>query len=171
VDEFSETRYVAVGDADVAYRVGGGGSADLVYFGGLGSHIELMRLVPRQVEFLARLASFTRLIVFDRRGTGASGDLSENAFPTCDEWTEDLHGVLNATASTSAAILAGVDAGPIAVLYAAMHPERVRALILFNSSARYIVAEDYLIGASPEEVDALVDMIGTSWALRRTGYR
>ena len=163
MDELSETRYVAVDGADVAYRVGGRGSVDLVYFQGLGSHIELLRLVPRQVEFLARLSSFSRLILFDRRGTGASDAVSEDAFPTCEEWTDDLRAVLDAAGSTSAVIFAGADAGPIALLFAAMHPERVRSLVLFNTAARYLFADDYPIGVAAEDVDALVELIGATW--------
>jgi class 3 adenylate cyclase len=163
VDELSATRYVAVGGADVAFRVAGDGPVDLVYFQGLGTHIELLRLVPRQIEFLKRLSSFSRLILFDRRGTGASDAVPEDAFPTCEEWTEDLRAVLEATGTTRAAIFAAVDAGPIAMLFAAMHPELVRALVLFNTSARYLIADDYSIGASVEEVDTLVEMIGSMW--------
>jgi class 3 adenylate cyclase len=163
VDALSETRYVAVAGADVAYRVAGDGPVDLVYFQGLGSHVDLITRVPRQIEFLTRLSSFCRLIMFDRRGTGASEALADGTFPTCEDWTEDLHNVLDATGSTSAAIFAGVDAGPIAILFAAMHPERVRALVLFNSSARYMIADDYPIGVSAENIDAIVEMIGATW--------
>ena len=90
-----ETRYVAVGDSDVAYQVVGEGPLDLLYCYGLGSHIELMWEVPVIAEFLTRLASFSRLIFFDRRGTGASDGVSLNAIPTWEEWTEDIEAVLD----------------------------------------------------------------------------
>ncbi len=159
----ANTRYVAVGDADVAYQVVGDGPIDLLYFYGLGSHIEVLRLVPGFEEFLQRLSSFSRVILFDRRGTGASDGVPRNAIPTCEEWTEDVQAVLDAAGSKRAAIIAAVDAGPIAVLFAAMHPERVSALVLLNTTARYLSADNYPIGASTEEVDALVAMLGATW--------
>jgi class 3 adenylate cyclase len=155
--------YVAVGEADVAYQVVGDGPVDLLYFYGLGSNIEVFWSVPEFAEFLKRLASFSRLIFFDRRGTGASDGVPRNAIPTWEEWTEDVMAVLDAAGSERAAILAATDAGPIAVLFAAMHPERVSALALLNTSARYQVADDYPGGASPDEVDALVQLLGAGW--------
>jgi class 3 adenylate cyclase len=158
-----ETRYVAVGDADVAYQVVGDGPLDLLYCSGLGSHIELSWDIPVTAEFLTRLAAFSRLIFIDRRGTGASDALSHNAMPTWEEWTEDIMAVLDAVGSKRTAILATLDAGPIAILFTAMHPEMVSALILHNTSARYMVADDYPIGASPESIDALIELIATGW--------
>ena len=161
--EAPETRYVAVGDSDVAYQVVGNGPVDLLYCYGLGSHIELSWYSPTSAELLPRLASFSRLIFFDRRGTGASDGVSRNAIPTWEEWTEDIMAVLAATDSKRTAILAATDAGPIAILFAAMHPEMVSALVLLNTSSRYLEADDYPIGASPETVDAVVEMIATGW--------
>jgi class 3 adenylate cyclase len=158
-----ETRYVAVGDADVAYQVLGEGPLDLLFCYGLGSHIEFNWQVPTIAEFYDRLASFSRLIIFDRRGTGASDGVPRSAVPTLEEWTEDMAAVLDAAGSARTAILATIDTGPIAILYTAMHPERVSALVLLNTAARFIEAEDYPIGASPETVDALVEMIAAGW--------
>ena len=158
-----ETRYVAVGDADVAYQVAGEGPLDLLYCFGLGSHIEVAWEVPRNVEFLTGLAAFGRLIFFDRRGTGASDGVSFKTMPTWEEWTEDIGAVLHAANSEPTAILATLEAGPIAILYAAMHPEAVCALILLNTSARYIEADDYPIGVSSEAVDALVELTAKTW--------
>jgi pimeloyl-ACP methyl ester carboxylesterase len=161
--EAPETRYVAVGDADVAYQVVGEGPLDLLYCYGLGSHVDYFWDIPESAEFLKRLASFSRLLFFDRRGTGASDGVPRSAIPTWEEWAEDVGAVLDAAGSKQAAILAPLDFGPIALLYAALHPERVRALVLLNTACRYLAAEDYPIGASPEAVDALVEMLGTLW--------
>ena len=158
-----ETQYVAVGDADVAYQVLGEGPLDLLYFYGLGSHIELFWESPPLAEFLVRLASFSRLIAFDRRGSGASDGVPRNAIPTWEQWTEDIVAVLGAAGSKRTAILAAVDAGPVAILYAAMHPETVSALVLLNMSARYMEADDYPLGASPDAVDTLMGMFGAGW--------
>src|SRR5688572_642771 len=118
--ERSETRYAAVGDADVAYRVMGEGPFDLVYWTGLGSHIEMvLEDELREGPFLDALASISRLVFFDRRGTGASDALPRNAIPAWEEWTEDVRAVLDSVGSDRAAILAAVDAGPIAMLFAA----------------------------------------------------
>ncbi len=158
-----ETRYVAVGDADVAYQVAGEGPFDLLYCYGLGSHIEVLWDIPVFAKFLTDLAAFSRLIFFDRRGTGASDGVSLNAIPTWEEWTEDIVAVLGAAGSKRTAILASADAGPMAILYAAMHPEMVSALILHNTSARYLEADDYPIGASPDAVDGFVALEATGW--------
>lgn len=158
-----ETRYIAVGDGDVAYQAVGDGPFDLLYFYGLGSHVDLFWDIPEVAEFLKRLASFSRLLFFDRRGTGASDGLPRDAFPTWEEWTEDVGAVLDAAGSQQTAILASLDCGPIAMLYAALHPERVTALVLLNTASRFLVADDYPIGASPESVDALVALLGTMW--------
>ncbi len=158
-----ETRYVAVGDADVAYQVLGDGPTDLLFCYGLGSHIEFNRQVPLVATFLDRLASLFRLIVFDRRGTGASDGVPRGSVPTLEEWTEDMASVLDATGSDRAAILATLDTGPIAIVYTAMHPERVSALILFNTFAQYVETDDYRIGMPAELVEAFVDWIATDW--------
>ena len=155
--EAPETRYVAVGDADVAYQVVGEAPLDLLYCYGLGSHIENTWEVPGNAEFLNGMAAFSRLIFFDRRGTGASDAVALNAMPTWEEWTEDIEAVLKAAGSKRTAILATLEAGPIAVLFAASHPEVVSALILVNTTARYLEADDYPIGASPEFVDMFVE--------------
>src|SRR5947209_17234397 len=158
-----DTHYVAVGDADVAYHVLGEGPPDLLYFYGLGSHIELWWESSAVAGFLTRLASFSRLIAFDRRGAGASDGVPRNAIPTWEQWTEDAAAVLDAAGSTRTAILAALDAGPVAILFAATHPETVSALALFNSTARYLAADDYPIGLSPEAADAAVEIVATGW--------
>ena len=161
--EAPETRYVAVGDADVAYQVVGDGPLDLLYCYGLGNHIENRWEVPGNAEFLYSMAAFGRLIFFDRRGTGASDAVALNAMPTWEEWTEDIQAVLNAAGSKRTAIMATLEAGPIALLFAASHPELVSALILVNTTARYLEAEDYPIGASPAFVDVLIETFAQTY--------
>jgi class 3 adenylate cyclase/pimeloyl-ACP methyl ester carboxylesterase len=163
VSEAAETRYVAVGDADVAYQVLGSGARDLVYCFGLFSHIEAWRELSGASEFLGRLASFSRLIFFDRRGTGASDGLGGLTTSTWEEWAQDLGAVLDAAGSQRTAIVASADAGPFAILYTASHNERVSALVLHNTSARFLAADDYPIGASTETADAFIELIRTQW--------
>ena len=154
---------MAVGDTDVAYQVIGEGDIELLYSYGLGSNVELLRMTPGMDDFLGRLTRFSRVIVFDRRGSGASDGVPNHAVPTVEQWTEDVGAVLDGAGSERAVIIAALDAGPIAMLYAALHPERVRALVLLNTTARYRVAEDYPWGATPGEVDALVELIRATW--------
>ncbi len=158
-----DTKYVAVGDADVAYQVLGEGTSDLLFFNGLGSNVEMAWEDPEVADFLRRLASLRRLIFLDRRGTGASDGVPRNAIPTWEEWTEDIESVLNTVGSEQTSILATVDAGPIAILYAAAHPERVDSLVLCNTTARYLVADDYPIGFTPEALDFVIEFLRTHW--------
>lgn len=142
--ERPKTEYVAVGDADVAYQVVGDGPIDIVFFYGLGANIELYWDAPLAPPFLQRLASFGRVILFNRRGTGVSDGVPRQAIPTWEEWTEDLTAVLDAVRSTRAVLFAVADAGPIALLFTAMHPERVGALVLMTTTARYVRGDDAL---------------------------
>lgn len=162
VVEVPETRYVAVGDGEVAYQVVGDGPVDLLYFYGIGAHIELFWDSPLAPPFLRRLGSFARLILFNRRGSGASDGVSPRSIPTWEDWTEDVT-VLDAAGSTQAVLLAVGDAGPIAILFAATHPERVRALVLQTTTARYLQADGYDIGASEQSARLVVDTIRSLW--------
>jgi class 3 adenylate cyclase len=136
---------------------------DLLFCYGLGSHIEVNRQVRTVAEFQDRLASFSRLITFDRRGMGASDGVPRNAVPTWEEWAEDVAAVMDATLSERPTIFAAIDSGPMALLFAAMHPDRVSGLVLLNTAARFIEADDYSIGATRELGDELVETIAASW--------
>ena len=161
--EMSRTRYVDVGDADVAYRVAGDGPVDLLLFEGLGSHVDMEADSPRDRWLMKVLGSSLRLIRFDRRGTGASDGLPRNAIPAWEEWADDIGAVLDAAGSDTAAIWAALDAGPIAIMFAASRPERVSALILADTAARFLKADDYPIGMSQATVDAVVETVGSLW--------
>jgi pimeloyl-ACP methyl ester carboxylesterase len=158
-----DTRYAQVGEADVAYRVVGGGPIDLLFVYGLGSHVDLIWQLPRAADWLNRMASFSRLIFLDRRGTGASDGIVRSAIPTWEDLTDDIGAVLSAVGSTHTAVMASLEAGPTAILYATMHPDQVRALVLLNTTARYCEAEDYEIGAKTEVIDAIVKMLARHW--------
>ncbi len=134
VTELPRTRYVASADGtQVAYQVIGDRPLDLVYLTGTISNVDMRWEDAASARFLEGLASFSRLIVFDRRGVGASDRLSTGAVPTWEEWAEDLTLVLDAAHSERAALLAVADGGKMAISFAATHPERVRALVLFNT--------------------------------------
>ena len=161
--ERPETRYVAVGDADVAYQVFGQGPPDLLWCYGLGSHVDLFWERESAVAMWRQMASYSRVIMFDRRGTGASGAIARHVVPTWEEWAEDLGAVLDAAGSEQAVIEATLEAGAIAMLFAALHPERVRKLVLFNTGARFMYDDDYPFGYTPEALDGLLELLGTAW--------
>jgi class 3 adenylate cyclase len=154
---------VEVGAAQVGYQVVGEGPIDLVVAYGLGSNIDLNWDLPPFAAFLKSLASLGRLICFDRRGTGVSDPIGRDTTSTWEDWTEDVRAVLGAVGSERAAFFATADAAPIAMLFAAMQPERVSALMLVNPSARYIEDDDYPIGMSPAGVDALITGVEQTW--------
>jgi class 3 adenylate cyclase len=112
---------------------------------------------------MQRLASFTRLIMFDRRGSGASDPVPLDAMPTWDEWADDLRVVMEAAASQRAAIFAILDAGPMALLFAATNPDRTTALVLGNTTSRFLVDDDYPQGLSPESADAFIKFTEAGW--------
>jgi len=118
---------------------------------------------PPAARFYERLASFARVITFDRRGTGASDPVALDALPTWEDWTEDVHAVLDAASSDRAALWARLDGGPMAILFAATYPDRTSALALWNTTARWKTAADYPIGLSPEALDALLAAFETTW--------
>jgi class 3 adenylate cyclase len=158
-----KTNYVRVGGGDVAYQVFGDGPIDLLLSYGLGVHVEIIWEVPVWRKILTFLSSFTRLILFDRRGTGASDSISFDGVPTWEESIEDMIAVLDAVESTQTAIMATLDTGSNGILLAAMRPDRVSHLVLFNTSAHYLYADDYPIGVSPEALEALIELFANEW--------
>ncbi|MGH9185459.1 MAG: adenylate/guanylate cyclase domain-containing protein [Acidimicrobiales bacterium] len=158
-----ETQYAQGRDGLLAYQVVGQGPVDLVFLSGVTSHVDLRWDTPANDHFLRRLASFSRVIAFDRRGTGASDRLASDVLPTWEEWAEDLTVVVDAAGSKSAVIFGVLDGGPMAMVFAATHPDRTTALVLGNTTARYLAAEDYACGVSPEAAEGLVQAVEDGW--------
>ena len=104
------TRYVTVGGAEIAYQIMGTGPPDLIWVRGFG-HIDMQWESPVFAEYLKNLASMSRLILFDRRGTGASEAISENAFPTWEDFADDVRAVLDAAGSEQAVVFGEADGG------------------------------------------------------------
>jgi class 3 adenylate cyclase len=159
------TQYVEVDGLQLAYQVVGDGPIDLVFHHGF-CHLDLQWDVAAEAAFNRRLASFGRLILFDRRGTGASERLHRGAAPTLDEWTVDLLAVLDAVESESAALFFEAEAGPVAINFLNQHSERVRALVLANTGARFAWADDYPDGLSDESIDVFAEWQGAEWGTR-----
>src|SRR6266568_4781032 len=128
-----ETRYALVGRERVAYQVVGEGAIDLVFTSGSYANVDLEWDDPSTARFLRRLASFTRLIRFDRRGTGSSDRLPAGKLPPWESYIEEVEAVMEAVGSKRVAIMGLFDAGPMAALFAATKPELTSALILANT--------------------------------------
>jgi class 3 adenylate cyclase len=143
-------RYARVNDADVAYQVNGDGPQDLLLIPGLLNHIESAATVPEVARHYERLAHFARVVLYDKRGTGLSGPLSAGGSPTIEDRVDEAVAVLDAVGSKTAAVYATADGGPVGIVLAAMHPDRVQQLAVYGSSARLLAAPDYPEGLPPE---------------------
>jgi len=141
-----ETKYAWLGRDRIAYQVFGQGPPDLVVTFGSFGHVDVAWEDPGIALFLRTLASFSRLILFDRRGTGASDPVLLDALPPWEMYAEELDAVLDEVGSERVAIMAHVDAGAMAMLFAATRPERTSALVLVNTSAKWVAADDYPVG-------------------------
>ncbi len=157
------TGYALLDDQRIAFQILGDGPIDLVIAPSWFSSFDVEWEEPMARLYLQRLASFARVIRVDRRGSGASDRFPMDALPPWESFAEDIGRVMDAVGSTSAAVYAEGDAGPLALLFAASHPDRVRALVLFHTTARFLVDEDYPIGIPLEYADALTDEISDDW--------
>jgi class 3 adenylate cyclase len=144
-----QTRYALSGDAHIAYQVVGDGPLDLVYVPGWISQVEHYWEEPAVAAYFRRLASFSRLILFDRRGTGLS-DPVVNA-PTLEDQMDDVVAVMDAAGSERAAVFTWLEGGAMGALFAATHPERTRSLVLYEAMPRMSWAPDYQWAMPPEE--------------------
>ena len=155
-----ETRYAKSGDIHIAYQVTGDGPIDLVYVPTWTSHVEHLWEEPRVAGFFERLASFSRLILFDRRGVGLSDPAPA---PALEEQMDDVLAVLDAVGSERAALFAQLEGGGMATMFAATHPERTGALILFAAWARILYDTDYEWANTAEERQQLVEATAAGW--------
>jgi pimeloyl-ACP methyl ester carboxylesterase len=158
-----QTRYAKSGDVHIAYQVVGDGPVDLVLVPGWVSNVELWWEAPGWSAFMQRLMSFSRLILFDKRGTGLSDRVSVREMPTLEERMDDVRAVMDAVESTSAFLVGLSEGGPMSVLFAASHPERTRALVLYGSFPRITSTEGYPWGFAPEQVEPLLARAERSW--------
>jgi class 3 adenylate cyclase/DNA-binding winged helix-turn-helix (wHTH) protein len=157
----AETRYARSGDVHIAYQVIGGGDLDVVLVPGWVSHLESAWEQPAIARFFRRLASFARLILIDRRGTGLSDRVAE--VPSLEERMDDVRAVMDAAGSERAALFGLSEGGPMCLLFAATYPERTRSLVLFGTTAQVMRSEDYPIGIPAESFEAFMDLIVAGW--------
>ena len=132
--EAAETRYARSGDVNIAYQVVGEG-LDLVFIPSLTHHVELVWENPPQAQFFRRLASISRLLLFDKRGTGMSDRVAGS---TLEERMDDIRAVMDAAGSERAVLCGLGDGGPLCALFAATYPERTTALVLINTAPRMV---------------------------------
>src|SRR5437870_7426618 len=137
----SEVRYARSGDVNIAYRVAGEGPFDVVFIPGATSHVELAWTVPFLRTMFDRIASFARVIVFDKRGTGMS-DAADAGSPL-EVRMDDVRAVMDAVGSQRAAVSAVSEGAPMCIFFAATYPDRTSALILQRGDARTLWAHDY----------------------------
>jgi class 3 adenylate cyclase len=152
-----ETRYARSGELTIAYQVVGEGPQNLVLAPGFISHLELAWEEPSLRRLLLRLASFRRLILFDKRGTGLS-DPTPTA-PTLEERAQDLLAVMDAADASTAELLGFSEGGTMALMFAATQPERTSALVLYGAWARLAVAPDYPEGIDLETLHGMVRLV------------
>src|SRR4249920_3963079 len=147
-----ETRYAKTADGvHIAYQTVGTGPVDIAFVMGWTTHIELMWKEPTLARFLSRLAAFSRLILFDKRGMGLSDRVSEDRLPSLEVRMDDARAVMDAVGSERAVVLGVSEGGPMAMLFAATYPERTIALTLFGTSACWNDAPDYPYRVTEEQ--------------------
>jgi len=157
-----ETRYAKSGDINIAYQVVGEGPLDLVLVPGFVSHLELDWDDSGHARFLERLASFSRLIRFDKRGTGLSD--RPGGLPDLETRMADVRAVLDTVGSERAALFGYSEGGPMSCLFAATFPERTSALVLYGSYAkRQDPDEDYPWAATQAERLAYAEEVERTW--------
>ena len=156
-----ETQYAQSGELSIAYQTVGGGPIDLLFVPGFVSNVELMWERPAFAGMLERLSGIGRLTFFDKRGTGCS-DRSLGT-GSAEDRMDDLRAVADAAGIESAVVIGTSEGGPLAVLFAASFPERVRSLVLWGTFGRALWAPDYEEGLSSELVDAFIDDVREKW--------
>jgi class 3 adenylate cyclase/pimeloyl-ACP methyl ester carboxylesterase len=154
-------KYAKSGDVAIAYAVSGQGPPDLVFVHGFAGNIEIENEHPIPAGFHERLAAFSRLIIFDRRGTGLSDRLREPA--TLEVRMDDLRAVLDAVGSEKAVLFGTFEAASMCVLFGATYPERTSGLVLYNPVARGSWAPDYPWSPSPEEWRRGTEQLVAGW--------
>lgn len=156
-------RYARSHDVNIAYQVLGDGPIDLVFVMGWVSHLDCFWAEPSFARFLRRLASFSRLILFDKRGTGLSDRVPIGALPTLEQRMDDVRAVLDAVGSERAALCGVSEGGPMCSLYAATYPEKTAALVMIGTYARRIWEPDYPWAPTREAREVFLRSIQNEW--------
>ena len=158
-----EVRYARSSDVNIAYQIVGKGEIDLVFVMGWVSHLDWFWKEPTFASFLMRLASFARLIIFDKRGTGLSDRVPHDQLPTLEQRMDDVRAVMDAAGSEHAVLCGVSEGGPMCSLFAATYPQKTLALVVIGSYARRLRAADYPWGPSEEQHAMFLDDIARNW--------
>ena len=158
-----ETMYARSGDVNIAYQVIGDAPLDLVFVMGWVSHMEYFWREPRFARFLLRLASFSRLILFDKRGTGLSDRVPINQLPTLEQRMDDVRAVMDAVGSERAALCGVSEGGPMCSLFAATYPEKTLALVMIGTYAKRIRDAEYPWGSTQEQREQFFEVMRKQW--------
>jgi pimeloyl-ACP methyl ester carboxylesterase len=158
------TRYARSGELSIAYQVVGDGPFDLVYVPGWVSNLDLMWEEPSYAGLLERFASFSRLILFDKRGTGLSDPVPFDQLPTLEQRMDDVRAVMDAAGSERAALLGHSEGGNMCILFAATYPDRASALVLVGCYAKRIRSDDYPWAPAWDERIREIEETERSWA-------
>ncbi len=156
-----ETRYARSGDVNIAYQTIGDSPRDLVFVPGWVSNIEVFWDEPALARFLLRLGSFSRLIIFDKRGTGLSDRVTD--MPSLEVRMDDVRAVMDAAGSRRAALFGASEGGPMCALFSATYPDRTSALIMHGSFPRRTRAPDYPWGRTAEEHRTWIEKMQREW--------
>jgi serine/threonine protein kinase len=158
-----ETRYARSGDVNIAYQVVGSGAIDLVFVMGWITHLEYFWREPSFARFLRRLASFSRLILFDKRGTGLSDRVPLDQLPTLEQRMDDVRAVMEAVGSHRAALCGISEGGPLCGLFAATYPDRTAALVMIGTYAKRLWAPDYPWAPTVEARQRFLEVMQREW--------
>jgi pimeloyl-ACP methyl ester carboxylesterase len=159
----TETRYAKSGDLNIAYQVVGEGPLDLLYVPGWVSNVEAMWEEPTMARLLGRLASLSRLILFDKRGTGLSDRVPNDELPTLEQRMDDVRAVLDAAQSERTALFGHSEGGNMCMLFAATYPERTTALITLGVYAKRIRSDDYPWAPTAKEREEAIRDVEARW--------
>jgi pimeloyl-ACP methyl ester carboxylesterase len=162
-----EVHYARNGDTALAYQVVGDGPIDVAFVSGFVNNLDLAWEYPPYARFLRRLASFSRLILMDRRGTGLSDRFSPRDLPPLEVLQDDLRVVLNEIDVERPSLFGWSDAGCLCALFAATHPERTGALALLNTAAAGRQTDDFRTQWTDAEWDAYLVDLATGWGTRK----
>lgn len=162
-DHLPETQYARNGDVNIAYQVIGDAPLDLVFVMGWVSHMEYFWREPSFARFLMRLASFSRLILFDKRGTGLSDRVPIHELPTLEQRMDDVRTVMEAVGSEKAALVGVSEGGPMCSLFAATYPEKTLALVMIGTYAKRICDDEYPWAPTTEQRQHFFEEMREQW--------
>jgi class 3 adenylate cyclase len=158
-----ETRYARFDGLHVAFQVVGDGPVDVVLVDQWLGHMEAQWEVPPLADLRRRLASFSRLILFDKRGVGMSDPVPLVSLPSIETWMDDLRSVMDSASCSDAALITTMAGTMMGVVFAASHPDRVRSLVIVDGFARMLATDDYPAGQPVNESERRLDQIESGW--------